>query len=487
MKDLIEILTKYEQQCPEVIAVRHRDETLTYAQLGQYSNQLAAKLRDTEAPVVLYGHMSPYMIVGMVAAIKAGCGYVPIDTSIPINRIDSILDKVQPQYIFNTANDTISFKQGEVLTPEIIDQDAASEAIAEMSQTDICYTIFTSGSTGEPKGVQISYSSLLEFTQWMVELNDSEMQQQWLNQAPFSFDLSVMAIYPALMSAGTLNLVDKTMIHKPKELSDMLEQHPIDVWVSTPSFMEMCLLLPQLTETHYPSLHRLFFCGEILTHRTAQQLVQRFPNATVYNTYGPTEATVAVTYVKVTQALLDQYSSLPVGISRKGAELNLTEEDELTITGNSVSYGYLQNPDKTNEVFDTTGEERVYYTGDKAQFKDGLWFIHGRLDFQVKLNGYRMELEEIETNLRQTPYIESTVVVPIYRGDKVTSLSAAVVLNSTLTEQLSEQAVIQETKLQLKSVLPEYMIPKKFVTLAQLPMTPNGKVDRKAIAEVVTR
>ena len=128
-----------------------------------------------------------------------------------------------------------------------------------MKANDVVYTIFTSGSTGEPKGVQIEYASLVEFAEWMDSLNKSGNGQEWLNQAPFSFDLSVMAIYPCLVSGGTLNLVDKDMINKPKLLNDMLQATPINIWVSTPSFIEMCLLLPTLNEEQYGSLNHFFF------------------------------------------------------------------------------------------------------------------------------------------------------------------------------------------------------------------------------------
>ena len=181
----------------------------------------------------------------------------------------------------------------------------------------------------------------------MNDLNQLGEDQEWLNQAPFSFDLSVMAIYPCLFTGGTLNLVDKDMIKKPKLLNDMLQQTPINVWVSTPSFIEMCLLLPTLEEKQYPSLKEFFFCGEILPHRTAKALTERFPSAVIYNTYGPTEATVAVTSVQITPEILEQYNPLPVGQARPGTTLSTTDEGELVIAGNSVSAGYLkQRKDK---------------------------------------------------------------------------------------------------------------------------------------------
>ncbi|WP_042899177.1 D-alanine--poly(phosphoribitol) ligase subunit DltA, partial [Staphylococcus aureus] len=321
-----------------------------------------------------------------------------------------------------------------------------------------------------------------QFTEWMLELNKSGNEQQWLNQAPFSFDLSVMAIYPCLASGGTLNLVDKNMINKPKLLNEMLTATPINIWVSTPSFMEMCLLLPTLNEEQYGSLNEFFFCGEILPHRAAKALVSRFPSATIYNTYGPTEATVAVTSIQITQEILDQYPTLPVGVERPGARLSTTDEGELVIEGQSVSLGYLKNDQKTAEVFNFDDGIRTYHTGDKAKFENGQWFIQGRIDFQIKLNGYRMELEEIETQLRQSEFVKEAIVVPVYKNDKVIHLIGAIVPTTEVTDNAE---MTKNIKNDLKSRLPEYMIPRKFEWMEQLPLTSNGKIDRKKIAEVI--
>ena len=406
-------------QIHKSIAVRHTTDELTYQQLMDESSKLAHRLQGSKKPMILFGHMSPYMIVGMIGAIKAGCGYVPVDTSIPEDRIKMIINKVQPEFVFNTTDESFESLEGEVFTIEDIKTSQDPVIFdSQIKDNDTVYTMFTSGSTGEPKGVQIEYASLVQFTEWMLELNKSGNEQQWLNQAPFSFDLSVMAIYPCLASGGTLNLVDKNMINKPKLLNEMLTATPINIWVSTPSFMEMCLLLPTLNEEQYGSLNEFFFCGEILPHRAAKALVNRFPSATIYNTYGPTEATVAVTSIQITQEILDQYPTLPVGVERPGARLSTTDEGELVIEGQSVSLGYLKMT-KTAEVFNFDDGIRTYHTGDKAKFENGQWFIQGRIDFQIKLNGYRMELEEIETQLRQSEFVKEAIVVPVYKMIKL--------------------------------------------------------------------
>ncbi|WP_114603774.1 D-alanine--poly(phosphoribitol) ligase subunit DltA [Staphylococcus sp. EZ-P03] len=482
MTEIISALRRIATNQPDTIAVRHIDETLTYQQLDELSNKLASLIQDSKTPIVLYGHMSPYMIAGMLAGIKAGCGYVPIDTSVPDDRTAMIINKAQPEFIFDVSNHQLAFEQGTVLTTASLDEAENIAFEPRMKAEDIVYTIFTSGSTGEPKGVQIQYGSLVEFAEWMKSLNQFGEGLEWLNQAPFSFDLSVMAVYPSLVTGGTLNLVDKDMIKKPKLLNDMLQATPINVWVSTPSFIEMCLLLPTLDEKQYPSLKEFFFCGEILPHRTAKALAQRFPSSVIYNTYGPTEATVAVTSVQITESVLERFNPLPVGQARPGTTLSTTEEGELLIAGNSVSAGYLKNEEKNQAVFSETDGQRVYRSGDKAKFEHHHWFIQGRIDFQIKMNGYRMELEEIESVLRQSDLVREAVVVPVYKNGKVTQLIGAVVPAQTVEDsaQLSH-----DIKQALKSSLPEYMIPRKFVWMDQLPLTNNGKLDRKKIAEEI--
>lgn len=485
MKDIIQSLIENAQNHPDHKAIQHNNESLTYRELNQYSNILADIIKDSKRPLILYGHMSPFMIVGMLASIKVGCGYVPIDTSIPHERIQSIIEKIEGQFIFNTTENDINIKGIDVIEQSMMTSALNMEQFdSRMVGENIAYTIFTSGSTGEPKGVQISYESLNQFTKWMVDLNKLGHKQQWLNQAPFSFDLSVMAVYPCIATAGTLNLVDKTMINKPKLLNQMLEHSKINIWVSTPSFMEMCLMLPNLSETTYTSLKEFFFCGEILAHRTAQMLLQRFPSAYIYNTYGPTEATVAVTSILITEAVIERYNPLPVGVPRPGTSLSLTDKGELVISGKCVSAGYVKDEVRSNEVFKINNNKKYYYTGDKAEIRDDQWFINGRIDFQIKLNGYRMELEEIEFQLGQIACIKEAIVVPIYKGNKVIHLNAVIVVNEADRVE-NEQEAIHNIKYELKQRIPEYMIPRKVIFQDKLPLTVNGKLDRKKIAEDV--
>ncbi|MEP9851409.1 D-alanine--poly(phosphoribitol) ligase subunit DltA [Staphylococcus aureus] len=485
MKDIIHSLKENAKKYPDYRAIQHNDEVLTYFELNHYSNVLARMIKNESKPLVLYGHMSPFMIVGMFASMKVGCGYVPIDTSIPHDRLQTIIDKIDGQYMFNTTEEELEAFNIQLIDVDMITNVQDTEPFdSKITNSDIAYTIFTSGSTGEPKGVQINYESLNEFTQWIIHLNKLGRQQQWLNQAPFSFDLSVMAIYPCLTTGGTLNLVDKEMIKKPKLLNDMLTQSEINVWVSTPSFMEMCLMIPDLSEADYTSLKEFFFCGEIFTHSTAKALLQKFPSAFIYNTYGPIETTVAVTSILITDEVVAQYNPLPIGKPRMGTSLSLTDEGELIISGKCVSEGYVKDDKRSSSVFKIANNQKSYYTGDKAELRNNLWFIHGRMDFQIKLNGYRMELEEIEFQLRQVSYVKEAIVVPIYKENKVIYLHAVVSIQNN-NQAIDAQAVSRDIKSELKQNIPEYMIPRKIILKTNLPLTINGKLDRKKIAKEI--
>lgn len=450
---------------PDAKAFIHRDETMTYRVLDALSDDLGEQIKQSNKPLIVYGHMSKWMIVGMIGALKAGIGYVPIDISIPRDRIEKIFETIQPELIFATEQIETDIK---VIRPDDVSESSAQ--FDGITNSDVAYTIFTSGSTGMPKGVEILGESLDEFIDWMTSLYVRQEENYWLNQAPLSFDLSVMAVYPALATGSALVMIDKDMIKKPIGIYETLKQYPMSAWVSTPSFMEMCLMLPEFDMAHHENLKHFYFCGEALKHKTAENLKSKFKESHIYNTYGPTEATVAVTSIEITDEVLSEYNPLPVGYARPGVSLSIND-DELHIHGKAVSIGYVNAPDKTAAQFYNNGN-RSYKTGDKGRIEDGLLFIDGRIDFQIKLNGYRMELEEIEHVITEQEHIQGCIVTPVEKQGKVQYLIAHVITSSLDENELKEQ---------LKSVLPEYMIPRKFNVIEQLPMTANGKVDRKAL------
>jgi D-alanine--poly(phosphoribitol) ligase subunit 1 len=372
---------------------------------------------------------------------------------------------------------------------------------------DPYYVIYTSGSTGHPKGVQITSAALAHFVDWATSLTDdarvrSTTDPAWLNQAPFSFDLSVMDLYGALASGGTVHSVDAATVANPRHLHDDLAASELTIWVSTPSFADLCLADPTFDAALLPKLRLFLFCGETLPPTTAAALLERFPAAQVVNTYGPTESTVAVTSVVIGPEHLDG-TALPVGVAKPGTTILIRDDSgavvpartpgEIVIAGDTVSIGYLHRPDLTSIAFTIVDLEGVptpaYRTGDLGYLdSDGMLHFAGRLDGQIKLHGYRIELEDVENNLRRVDDVQQAAVVPVRNvAGVVTHLHAFVQLASVPAGSVpspsnaSPLAVATALKKRLREYVPDYMVPKVITVVDRIPMTGNGKADRSAL------
>ena len=469
---------------PEALAHLSGDRTLTYGELRRRSDGLAGYLTkrfgDDHRPIAVLGHREPEMPIAFVGTVKSGRPYVPIDTALPQTRIDQIL---------------ASSRAALTLTPDQIRQFSSSEPggpIMPVEENDPFYILFTSGSTGEPKGVMITLGCLEHFISWMLaEQEFSKGAEVFLNQAPFSFDLSVMDLYCSLTTGGTLFSISRDLIENPKKLYRALASSGVTTWVSTPSFAQMCLVEDKFAEAMLPRVRRFLFCGETLAPQTAAQLLARFPRAQVWNMYGPTEATVATTSIEIDGAILEKYSTLPVGrgmpgteifiVDENGAELSPNDRGEIIIAGPNVSPGYVGRSDLTVRAFFEYSGLRAYKTGDLGRFRDNLLFFEGRIDEQIKLSGYRIELGDVEANLRALPTIRDAVVIPVIKNGAAQSLSAFVSLAAR--NETSDFKLAHNLRTQLGERLPAYMLPRKFIFLDAFPMTANGKVDRTALAQ----
>ncbi|MCL4529694.1 MAG: D-alanine--poly(phosphoribitol) ligase subunit DltA [Chloroflexi bacterium] len=485
--DLIERIDRWSQLAPDRVAHISGDQLLNYRELISRSNALAAHLTQTlpndHSPVAVLGHKEPEMLIGFLGAVKSGHPYIPLDTSLPSQRVETIIETAKASLL---------------LTPEKIqslikEKNASKVEIRRPALENAWYIIFTSGSTGEPKGVVITRGCLESFVDWILgEQNFAEAKETFLNQAPFSFDLSVMDLYSSLASGGTLFSLTKDQISEPKLLYQTLAESNVSVWVSTPSFARLCLAEPTFNEKMIPTARKFWFCGETLAPEVASGLLNRFPKAEVWNTYGPTEATVATTSIRIDQDVLARYNPLPVGRAKPDSEVQILvdgnpapvgERGEIVIAGKNVSIGYIHRPDLTSRAFYEVNGMRAYRTGDAGHYQDGFLFFDGRMDFQIKLHGYRIEIGDVEANLQALTIVQDAVVIPAMKNGQADHLAAFVILKARPSG--SDFQITRGLKRELSERLPDYMIPRKFIFLEGFPMTTNGKADRRKLAEML--
>ncbi len=489
-----------------------RDQHLSFADLAHHSDQVAQYLLRTGSPgqpVLVFGHKQAWMPVCFLGAVKAGQPYVPVDSSLPAQRVADIIATSGAHTIFAVEPLADTPAGCTVVTLEDIEQICSGDepsppAATAVGPNDPFYIIFTSGSTGQPKGVQISRQAINNFVDWALQLGWDEAPkapQRYINQAPFSFDLSVFELMMALASGSTMVSLDREDVARLANLFERLGSSGATVWVSTPSFAELCLASESFNGHLLPDLRVLLFCGEVLTVETARRLRDRFPAATVVNTYGPTESTVAVTSVVCDDALLDGAAVLPVGAPKPGTDIHILDDQgnpqpegvtgEIVISGDTVSLGYWARPDLTQAAFGVLegarGPQPCYRTGDAGYVKDGTLFFVGRLDFQVKLHGYRIEIEDIEANLRQLGAVVNAIVVPMEAPGglgTVSHLHAVIqLLEGPPAKTLRTTMAL---KSELKDLIPDYMVPKSFSYVDALPLTTNGKADRRSVKASLT-
>lgn len=508
LTDMMETIEAFAQSQADFPAYNILGKEYTYGDLKADSDSLAAKIDHLalpeKSPVVVFGGQEYEMLASFVALTKSGHAYIPIDSHSAIERVASILEVATPSLII--AIEPLPFEVASIPVLSLLDvQDSFKmrtpyELTHSVKGDDTYYIIFTSGTTGKPKGVQISHNNLLSFTNWMI--TDKEFatpdRPQMLAQPPYSFDLSVMYWAPTLALGGTLFALPSSMTQDFKQLFATIFSLPIAIWTSTPSFAELAMVSEDFTAQKMPKITHFYFDGEELTVKTAKKLRDRFPKARIVNAYGPTEATVALSAVAVTDEMLASLKRLPIGYTKEdsptfvideaGNILPNGEQGEIIVSGPAVSKGYMNNPEKTAEAFFDFQGLPAYHTGDLGTMTDeGLLLYGGRMDFQIKFNGYRIELEDVSQNLNKSRYIDLAVAVPRYNKDhKVQNLLAYVLLKEGVKEQFEREIDLTKAiKEDLADIMMPYMMPSKFLYKESLPLTPNGKIDMKGLINEV--
>lgn len=449
---------------PQQPAISGSDEALTWQQLSVAVTDWAKRYhhcqRSAGPPIVLYGHQQAEFAAAIYSCLLHNIPYIPVDCIYPQERLNEICQLASAPYYYDVA------------TRQFMATGVTEQALVEQ---DLAYIMFTSGSTGKPKGVQIGRESLWHFMKWVRQDFSLPEVPVLMNHAVFSFDLSLIPLLANLATGGHIVLNAKEDIAAENWL-DRLKGNGVSVWVSTPSFAYQRLLSPQFSSDYLPELRVFVFIGEVLNKALVKQLRRRFPHAKILNSYGPTEATIATTVIDITDDILHSENDLlPIGVMMPDSRMEITADGELIIWGKNVMRGYLglarENAEKLlhreSEMF------RGYRTGDLGyENVDGLLYCQGRNDSQIKLNGYRIEINEIENRLLAMSDISEVVVLPLMKsGGGVLRIAAFCVTH------LTPEAI----KTSLSKVIPHYMVPSQIIIKDALPLNPNGKIDRKLL------
>ncbi|OCR87781.1 amino acid adenylation protein [Campylobacter fetus subsp. testudinum] len=469
------------------------DESITYAEFDEITDRLASeilRLNLKNEAVLIILPKCILTLVSFFAVAKSGNFYTLLDTQTPYERIEQVVKILKPKVIIAQKDFKFDFVNVQKIFCEDfskfdVDKSALKEARNSHIDTNLLYVFFTSGSTGVPKGVSISHKSVIDYTFWVCETFKLSSSEVMANQAPFYFDNSILDIFSSVKSGATLHILPTSIFAFPNKVLNYLEEYGVSLIFWVPSVLTYFANVNSLANFKLESLKKVLFCGEIMPNKQLNIWRKALPHALFANLYGPTEITDVCAFYICDRSFEDD-EPLPIGKACQNTELlvfddelNLIKEPfvrgELYVRGTSLSLGYFGDKNRTKEAFiqnplHDNYQDILYKTGDIVAFNDlGELICYGRKDNQIKLMGHRIELGEIETAAN----------------------SHISVLNSICIFKNSEIICFYEAKkeINLKSYLleklPNYMVPKRFILVDKFALNQNGKIDRKALDELI--
>ncbi|MBD0256801.1 MAG: amino acid adenylation domain-containing protein [Cytophagales bacterium] len=486
---LVEAFEAQVRRTPEAVAVTHQGQRYSYAAINEQANRLAHFLRESMEITAgdRVGIMLPKserMVVGLLGILKAGGAYVPVDPGYPAERLHYLVTDAQVKGMLIDTGQMMQLVDfdGPVFVMDIqleLLEEPAANPPAGCAAHDLAYIIYTSGSTGTPKGVMIEHRSILNTLYWRKDFYPFTPDSVVLQVASFAFDSSVIDIFTPLVTGGSLVLPNEAGRGDVMQLIDLINAHGVTHLMVVPSLYQV--LLAELPAAP-ASLRVVTLAGEALPPTLAHMHRKLVPDARLFNEYGPTENAVCSTACAVDPDAARVSIGKPLPnvrayvLDAHGALAPPGVVGEIALAGAGLARGYWQRDELTNERFMDAPfrpGERIYLTGDYGRWlPDGYLEYAGRKDQQVKIRGYRVELGEIEQALLAHPALEGAAVVTA--GDESHALVAFVVPGAG--------SPVPELAAFLADRLPDYMVPARFVALDRLPLTPHGKVDRKALA-----
>lgn len=509
---------------PDRTALFVEDESLSYADLGRLVQGISRAILEnqecTSPLAAVWAARSVTAYAGVLACLAAGKGYVPLNPKFPVGRTHRMLSLsgctvmivgkeclCQLPHLLQVVDHPLTIILPEVTTLNGLESDyplhrfvvgqqpagaESSPANVEVDAAATAYLLFTSGSTGEPKGVPISQGNVRSYLDWIgnhYEVNERDRVSQ---EFDLTFDLSVHDMFVCWEHGASLYCVPEKSVMAPAKF---IRDHQLTMWFSVPSVAGLLAKMRLLSPGSLPSLRCSLFCGEPLPAAYAQAWQEAAPNSIVANLYGPTETTIAITHYRWEgqKSLRECLNGIvPIGrvfdsqdfrvTDRQGKTVPAGEQGELCLSGTQVAAGYWNNPEKTGERFvrlPGAGSRVWYRTGDLVrQDAAGNLCYLGRIDDQIKIRGYRVELQEIESVLRRACGTEQTVAIPwpVNHGS-----AEGIVAFVSGVDTLDQGRV----RSYCNDLLPDYMVPKNIYVVEELPLNQNQKIDRRKLIELL--
>lgn len=488
---LDEIVHKF----PNKVAFQDKNREITFKDLQMESYHIAQAIINTKInkePVVIFLDKGVECIVGFLGVLYSGNYYTPIDTNMPITRIERILEVLKPSIVITDNKNLNKVKEICGNVKIIIMEEELKNSYTEISiykavkkviDTDILYVLFTSGSTGKPKGVVISQRSMMNYIDWAIETYKINETFNFGSQSPFYFCMSVLEIFATLKSGCTTFIIPQMYFVFPKKLLEYIKEKQINIIYWVPSALNLIVNMSGFEKYDISCLKWVLFSGEVMPVKTLNMLRKVLPDSKFVNVYGPTELTADVTYYIVDREFKET-ETLPIGIPCVNSEIILLDENnnkvldgnmgELCVRGSLLAYGYYGEEEKTNKVFvqnplNKNYPEKIYRTGDLAYFNTyGELEFAGRKDFQIKHMGHRIELGEIEANVSSINGIKENCCLYNLESKEIVLFFSGEIDENILIDKLNE-------------LLPKYMIPNKRYLLKKMPHNVNGKIDRASL------
>ncbi len=459
-------------------------EQITYEALSELVNDF---LKYFKANGIVKGSriaiMAPKSISTVaifLATLECGAAYIPIDIETPKERLNQILQNLDPHAFIAYTSDFPS----EILCQQLFLTKALNESLSitflpgENHSEDLAFILYTSGSTGPPKGVCITHENALAFTDWSLATFSISNKDRFSSIAPFHFDLSVFDLYVCFACGGTLFLVDERTTKNPRLLAEQLSKQNISIIYTTPSLLSLLLNFGKIEKNNFSSLRMTLFAGEIFPVQHLHALMKQWSHVSFYNLYGPTETNVC-TWFEIPKPIDEQRTEpYPIGKVCGQLEAKVSEEGELLIAGPNVTIGYWKRPDLDLKIFWELDGKTYYRTGDHVEsIHKNEYTYTGRMDRMIKKRGYRIEPEEVEAVLMQHPDVMEAAIISDRDQDDFT------ILIGFLSLRPKAEISVIAIKEHCLSFLPSYMIPDQIYFIDSLPKTSSGKIDLKKLGQ----